>query len=36
LPGGNTALVVKTMFAIYWAVLVVGIVVYLLVGATNS
>jgi hypothetical protein len=36
LSGGNTAFVVRTMFATYWTVLVVGIVVYLIVGATNS
>jgi hypothetical protein len=33
---GNTAFVVRTMFAIYWTVLLVGIVLYLLIGATNS
>jgi hypothetical protein len=33
---GNTRRVVRTMFAIYWVVILVGLVVYLVVGATNS
>ena len=30
------AFVVKTMFATYWVVIIVGVVVYLVVGVTNS